>query len=133
MIRACDQKKPTMYVYNLGDIKKFQQGFELSTWRVSNTKNLDNNESYKLARASPRPFGKWYDYYFPGKTCPYITYTGIFSLSRATIQKNSVAFYNKFLEQLKHHKFPKAAHYVERAWPSFFHPQPKDEIKDYVN
>lgn len=131
--RACELKKPTMYVYDVESVKEYQSTFEISHWRVSHSKNVDNNESFQLARATPRPFGKWYEYYLPNNDCPYITYTGIFSLSKETIHKNSVSYYNKFLEQLKYHKFPEAAHYVERSWAAFFHPQPKDEIKNYIN
>lgn len=131
--RSCKLFKPTMYVLNVTSVKQYESNFELAYWRVSSSKNIDNNESYKLARASPKPFGKWFEYYLPNNDCPYVSYSGIFSLSRETIRKNPTSFYNKFLEQLKYDKFPEAAHYVERAWPSFFHPQPESEIKNYIN
>jgi hypothetical protein len=133
LYRACELKKPTMYVMNVESVQKYQYNFELAYWRVSSAKNIDNNESYKLARASPKPFGKWFEYYLPGNDCPYIAYFGLFSLSRETIRKKPTTFYNKFLEQLKYDKFPEAAHYIERSWPAFFHPQPESEIKNYIN
>lgn len=131
--RAFKLGTPTMYVINVESVQKYQYNFELSYHKVSDKKNIDSNESYQLARAAPRPFGKWYDYYLPNNNCPYVTYFGLFSLSRETIRKKPSTFYNKFIEQLKYDKFPEAAHYVERSWAAFFHPQPESEIKNYVN
>lgn len=121
---------PTMYVYDVGNAQKFEYSFEIIYHKVADKQNFDTNTSYFLARAPIRPFGKWYEYYLPKTKCPYITYYGVFSLSRDTVQKKPITFYNTFIEQLKYETFPESAHYIERSWASFFHPQPKNELKD---
>ena len=124
VIRLALQGKPALFGFHVGNLREHQKGFQLSVHEVTDPDNKEVGESYRLAMATPRPFGYWMDTYLPGSKCPYVTYIGLFALSKDMIHKHEVGFYKPFLDQLSHDKYPEAAHYMERAWAALMWPFP---------
>ena len=118
--------EPALFGSNVGNVRAHEGAFQLTEWQVTDPVNRDAGASITLAPATPRPFGAWFDHYLKGNTCPYITWAGLFSLSKDMIKTHTVDYYKVFLEQLSHDKYPEAAHYVERAWAALVYPFPAE-------
>jgi hypothetical protein len=129
VIQLSRHNKPALFGFHVGGLREHLQDFNLTAWEVSDPDNKELGESYRLAPAFPRPFGLWMDTYLPGSKCPYVTYMGIFNVSKEMIHKHPVSFYRPFLDQLSHHKYPEAAHYMERAWAALFWPFPPEYFR----
>jgi hypothetical protein len=124
-IRLAFKNTPALFGARVGNLREAMKDFQLPNWEVTDPDNKDPGETYQLARADPHPFGAWMDTYLP-ITCPYVTFNGLFSLSANMIRAKQVNFYQTFLSQLSHHKFPEAAHYIERAWAAMIYPFPDE-------
>jgi hypothetical protein len=122
--RIALEGKPALFGFHVGNLREHQKEFQLSVHEVTDPDNKEAGETYRLAPATPRPFGLWMDTYLPGSKCPYVTYIGIFSLTKDMIHKKPAAFYRPFLDQLSTDKYPEAAHYMERAWAALVWPFP---------
>jgi hypothetical protein len=114
---------PALFGFRVENARDALKDFELPRWQVTDPDNRDPGESYQLTRANPHPFGAWMDTYLP-IVCPYVTFNGLFSLSAEMIRAKPADFYQSFLGQLSHDKFPEAAHYIERAWAAMIYPFP---------
>jgi hypothetical protein len=124
VVRLALDGEPALFGFHVGNLRDHQKDFQLTVHEVADPDNKEADETYKLAKATPRPFGFWMDTYLPRSKCPYITYMGLFSLSKDMIHRHPISFYRPFLEQLSHHKYSEAAHYVERAWAAIVWPFP---------
>ena len=122
-IELAFKHSPALFGYRVNNVRDAFKDFELPKWEVTDPDNRDPGETYQLARAHPHPFGAWMDKYLPIK-CPYVTFNGLFSLSAEMIRAKPISFYEPFLSQLSHHKFPEVAHYIERAWAAMIYPFP---------
>jgi len=101
--------------------------FSLDKWSSTDEKNKSVNPESKLETASIRPFGKWFESHFPGKTLDFTCRCGIFAVHRRDIIKDSnrdrdTSYYEKFLAQLQNSSNPEVGHYIERSWVTIFHP-----------
>ena len=116
VIYASEIKKNSMY------------NFELNNWGTTNLKNKELNNETKLRRCDIYPFGKWYDEVFPNITLKYITYVGIFSVSKKHIHNRSKKSYEEIIKYVNKDKNEECAHYIERSWIYIFDPLPKEYI-----
>jgi hypothetical protein len=108
-----------------------QRSFQLDTYRSSHKDNNDgelNIKSFKMKPAPIRPFGKWYETYFPGVTVFKAVYAGIFALSRKQIHMKPKSYYESLIPQLEGHSNPEVGHYFERAWLAIFNPIPEEHL-----
>ena len=90
--------------------------FTIDSHLTANTNNRNNTG--KQTPSEIRPFGKWYDKYFPGEKVYSKTYWGIFAASTEHIRARPKSFYEGLLSQVSTHKLHEVAHYLERAWTS---------------
>ena len=92
--------------------------FTIENWSVSSLENRDSDGRLELAEI--RPFGKWYETFFPGVEMKYSVFGGIFAVSREHIRSRDKEFYEMLIQQVNKHKFHEASHYIERSWTSIF-------------
>ena len=118
--------EPALFGRYIGNVRDHADNFHITSWQVTDPINRDAGSGITLIPATHRPFGAWFDHYLKGNECPFITYTGLFSLSKDMITKHNIYYYKIFLEQLSHDKYPEAAHYMERAWAALVYPFPPE-------
>lgn len=126
IIKLAFEGKPAIYGLKVQRLYDSMEKFAIDSSTLSDPDNHDTGRAYILHPASHRPYGKWLDHYLPGQRyCPYISYKGMFSFSKEMIKKHRQDFYLPFLNQLSHHRFPEAAHYMERTWAALVYPFPE--------
>ncbi len=100
--------------------------FQLDEWKTSFEGNQENNQqnntNYNTLISPIRPYGVWFEKHFPNNTCPYVTYMGMFAISKDDIYKNHIEKYKELISYVDHHVNPEAGHYIERAWVPLFYP-----------
>jgi hypothetical protein len=99
--------------------------FTLDEWMSSNSNNRVLNNSNNLRKSDIRPFGKWYEENFPNTYINYITYHGIFSVSRNHIRQRTKESYQKLINYVDKNMNEESAHYFERSFLAIFHPIPE--------
>ena len=104
--------------------QKFDQ-FQINSWRSTNINNQENSSKNILHPSKIRPFGKWYEALFKNTKIEYVTYGGVFAVSRAHVHHRSQKMYKELLDHFPEHSNPEVGHYFERAWLAIFHPVPK--------
>lgn len=97
--------------------------FHLTHWAMSNNSNKNTIGAEKHEPASLGAFGEWYRANFPGEKVTYMSYWGIFAVSKEDILSRPKSFYENLNKQMNTHKFHSASHMMERAWASI----PKDK------
>ena len=83
--------------------------------------------------AHPRPFGKWFEYHFPGVVTSKAVYAGVFAVSKKHIHQHPISYYERFLKQLEGHPNPEVGHYLERSWVALFSPIEDTFLKDAIH
>jgi len=107
------------------DVKKDKYNFALDKWEATLKTNNDGPDAAKLALASVRPFGKWYDKHFPNISVTMINYNGIFTVSNKHIHQRTKSYYAELIKEFPNHSNPEVGHYFERAWLAIFNPIPE--------
>ena len=97
--------------------------FQLDNYNVANENNKMLNTTGKLKLADTRPFGTWYNKYFPDIDVKSVNYQGIFVVSKELIRNRSKSSYEELIKQLDDVN-TEVAHYFERITISLFHPIP---------
>ena len=98
--------------------------FKMDDYNSTNPSNNTLNPETKLQLSSIRPYGLWYDKHFSGIDVTYISYSGIFALSREHILQNPKSYYENLIHELSMSSNPEAGHYFERSWVAIFYPTP---------
>lgn len=109
--------------------------FKLDIYRSSHPSNFNgvgDKDTLVMQKADPRPFGTWYNKYFPGITVNDAVYAGVFAISKEHILQHPKSYYEGFIKQLEGSSNPEVGHYFERAWLALFHPIPEQCIYDEV-
>jgi hypothetical protein len=96
--------------------------FKINEYKSTNENNNLINHVNKLEMCSIRPYGKWYENKFPGIDIKYVSYNGIFAVSKEDILKKTKKYYENLIEELTNHPNPEAGHYFERSWVAVFYP-----------
>lgn len=124
MISQINKNNQAVILYNenmenvLDKIYNFYLDFYENAFEVNRIGN--SNSDFEPSKI--RPFGKWYNYHFSDINLKYVTYGGIFSISKNDIQNNSQYFYQDFLNEISNSANPEVGHYIERSWYSIFYP-----------
>ena len=109
--------------------------FKMDSYSASHPDNTSRNITdifkRKLKPAEPRPFGAWYDKYFPNIKVLDVSYAAVMAISRVHIHQHPKSYYQSFIKQLEDHTNPEVGHYFERSWLALFHPIPEKCV--YVN
>jgi hypothetical protein len=99
--------------------------FKMDNYNSTNSNNNKINPETKLMLSRIRPFGLWYDSLFEGINIEYISYSGIFAVSREDILQKPKSYYENIIKQLSITSNPEVGHYFERSWVAIFYPTPK--------
>ena len=122
LIELVEKSKDTVFIGN--NIHENElYNFEISDWRATNARNRELNSESILQLCSIRPFGKWYDHNFSGIKLEFVSYVGIFAVSKLHILQRTKEEYMKLIGYLETSN-PESGHYMERSWVSVFHPVP---------
>ena len=106
MISQINKNNQAVILYNenmenvLDKIYNFYLDFYENAFEVNRIGN--SNSDFEPSKI--RPFGKWYNYHFSDINLKYVTYGGIFSISKNDIQNNSQYFYQDFYQYVFFHK-----------------------------
>lgn len=100
--------------------------FHLTHWAMSNNSNKNTVGAEKHEPTSLGAFGEWYRANFPGEKVTYMSYWGIFALSKVDILSRPKSLYESLNKGMNTHKFHSASHMMERAWASI--PKNKEGI-----
>ena len=124
LIYEIKHRNKAVFLYNtkMNNILNKIYDFYLDNWETSFLKNRTGDVDKKLELSKMRPFGKWYEYHFPEIKLEYVTYGGIFSISKKDVHNNSTFFYKNLLDELSSSANPEVGHYIERSWYSIFYP-----------
>ena len=110
------------------DVKKDLYNFTMDTWETSYDKNKEINPDKTIKKSSIRPFGKWFESKFGDLHIEYVTYTGIFAISKDDILQHPKSYYESFIKELENDVNPEVGHYIERSWMAIFNPMKNPEI-----
>lgn len=103
------------------DIRNSLYDFVLDEWKTSNDINRSKNSEVKTQLCSIRPFGKWYESKFRDLVTNYVTYMGMFAVSRKDIHNRSKEFYKDLINDVMTSN-PECGHFIERSWIAIFQP-----------
>jgi len=100
------------------EVNKKMHDLTLDYWAPSD--NREHNSDFNLTKSSIRPFGDWYNFYFPKESSNKVSYIGMFGVTREMILEHKKDKYIELIETVEKDKFPEAAHYVERVWGTLY-------------
>jgi len=124
LLDEIESREKNVFIGNkYGNVKDSFYNFQMEEWKASDENNAKINPENKLELASVRPFGKWYDTKFNDeRKVEYVSYYGIFSVSKNEILQNSKSYYEDLIQELENSSNPEVGHYFERSWNAVFHP-----------
>jgi hypothetical protein len=102
------------------NVKDELHDFELNDWQASDGANKQQNAEVTLEPAKIRPFGAWYEKHFPNTEINWVSYGGIFCVSREEVLQRPQSFYRELLSELENSSNPEVGHYFERSWEAVF-------------
>lgn len=117
-----------MATYINVSMHEFKMDYYTSSHAQNRNSGVMNIFKSKMKPAEPRPFGKWYDKYFPGVKVLDVSYAAVMAVSRAHIHQHPKSYYEAFIKQLEGHPNPEVGHYFERSWLAMFNPIPENCI-----
>jgi hypothetical protein len=105
-------------------VRAAMSDFQLDEWTSSNERNrVDVGGDGRMERAALRPFGRWYDAFWPDNPrVRIIAWYSIFAAHRRHIRQHPRSHYRRIMEGVRHHPNPEVGHYIERAWGAVFWP-----------
>jgi hypothetical protein len=124
VINKALQTKNTVFYGNYIN-KNDLYDFYLKSYVTQNENNARINGSSLLKSCKPNKFGKWYEQVFGKYDIEFVSYKGIFAVSREHIQNRPLSFYQDLIKYIDDDFSPECGHYIERAWVSIFSPLPK--------
>ncbi len=95
---------------------------------VTRFKDNQDNKYSKTVLSPIRPYGKWFEHHFPNNDCPYVTYMGIFAISKEDIHKNSIEKYRELISYVDKDLNPEASFFIERCWAPLFYPIDENKL-----
>jgi len=103
----------------LKNLRDDNRDFQLDRWEATETVNRGGPDSAILEPASVRPYGSWYDAWFPCQSGSFVTFFGIMAVRKEDILSRPRKWYKTLLKTLLTPN-PEAGHYVERSWGVIF-------------
>jgi hypothetical protein len=104
----------------------FLKDFKLDEYAATNADNYTKNPESYLKPCFKRPFGEWYTYNFGNTPLKFVSYYGIFVISKVHVRQHPKEYYEKLIEQLSDSSNPECGHYFERSWTTTFGPIPNE-------
>lgn len=129
MYKTIETKNTTIYAnYINNGLKNELYDFKLDKWLPSNSENNKLNNDDNLVRCNINPFGKWFENNFDNIDVNYVTYMGIFSVSKEHILNRNKESYEELIQFINKNKNEECSHYIERSYIAIFHPIPNECI-----
>lgn len=111
-----------LYNENMENVLDKIYNFYLDFYENAFEINRIGNSTSDFEPSKIRPFGKWYNYHFSDIRLKYVTYGGVFSISKEDVHNNPPYFYQNLLDEISNSSNPEVGHYIERSWYSIFYP-----------
>jgi hypothetical protein len=125
-MKLVNKTKNSVFIGSHINIPKDIWNFSLDEWRSTNPENnINEGNITKLDYAKIRPFGPWFNSFWPNKKVNLVATLSIFAVHKDHILQNSIEYYKLLLEELNYSINPEAGHYMERSWVMVFNPIPK--------
>ena len=122
-------KNSVFFVNELNtNVATYFKNYTLENYPSSNDENRKLNPLSNLRPCEIRPFGNWYEHFFPNIDVNHVNFHGIFAVSKEHILNRSKNSYIELLNQVNKDKNEESAHYFERAFIAVFHPVPKESL-----
>ncbi len=124
---AFENKDSTFYgLYYSKPLNKQFYSFKMESWEGTTTENVKNLPSKLCYPAAYRPFGLWFNHYFPSCSdkVHIACYNGLFAVATEHIMNHDIPYYQELLSDLDVHSNPEAGHFLERSWIAVFSPIP---------
>lgn len=121
LIIHIEQKNKAVFLCtktNMNDLSNFS----LDYWQANSSENNFINSEHKLKESSIRPFGKWFNAMFGNINTNYISWNGMFSVSKQDVLQHSKSYYERLIHEVSDHSNPETSHYFERSWEAVFFP-----------
>ena len=115
------------------NVKDTYNSFQMDEWKATDSQNAAKNPETNLHLSEIRPFGKWYESKFKDKNVEYVSFAGIFSVSRNEILQHPKTYYEDLIQDLETSSNPEVGHYFERAWNAVFHPMTETKFIENAN
>ena len=123
LMSSMESNKTTTFIGNkMNNVRNDLSDFKMDNYASTNSNNNNLNNENKTQLATIRPYGKWYDSFFKDIIIHYVSYYGIFAVSREHIRQHPKSYYEKLIKELNTSSNPEAGHYFERSWNAVFHP-----------
>lgn len=126
LIDIIKYKKAVFRGIHVDNIKDIFYDFHLEKWKSTHKDNFAINDEENLQLSFIRPFGKWFEHYFQNdpnaNNSNWLTFWGIFSISKNDILQHPIERYLPLLINLSCGSNPEEAHYTERSWGVIFGP-----------
>ncbi len=123
LIKECEKSNTSVIIASKQkNVKNENYDFYLGEYLSTTDENKKINDDPSLELSKIRPYGKWFDTYFPNVDIQYITYSGIIAISKKHIQQHPINYYKMLIDQLSNSSNPEVGHYFERSWVAVFHP-----------
>lgn len=98
--------------------------FKIDKYLSSNKNNKTMNPDDSMKLSDIRPYSKWYETLFNNKNIDSKCFTqnSIFALTKDTILKKPLSYYQELIKQVNEHNNHETVHYFERSWETVFYP-----------
>lgn len=103
-------------------LQQMLYNFTMDTYKCTAPENFDLNKEKATNPASIRPFGKWFEHFFPGTSLHITQYGGILSANKSDIRQRPIELYQQLIAEFKTDSNPEVGHYMERSYAALFHP-----------
>jgi hypothetical protein len=104
------------------NVKNDLYNFTLNKHKCAHSKNNLLHQETGVEKSKIRPFGKWYEHHFGNREINFVSYWGVFAVSRKQIQQHPKEYYENFIKELETSSNPEVGHYIERSWCAIFYP-----------
>jgi hypothetical protein len=129
--RVCDQEGSAFPVTGpyLRPIHHHLAHFQIDKYEATDLKNSSFNPENSLQPSAHRPFGTFFNEYFPEHPgVHHVIFQGIFAVTREDIRHTSRETYARLADALASHSNPEAGHFMERCWLACFTPFSKERL-----
>jgi len=123
IMSSIENYKTTTFIgYKYNNIRNDFFDFKIDNYISTNESNKKMNNESKTQLATIRPFGEWYDKFFKDIIVQYVSFGGLFAISREHIRQHPKSYYEKLIQELNTSSNPEAGHFFERSWNAVFYP-----------
>ena len=106
---AIENMKSVLIYDSYMNIKKLYS-FTMEEYASTNEENSKKNNNPEIELASTRPYGLWYEKWFPNININYVSYNCIIAIHRNHIYNRSKSFYEELIKEVSNTSNPEVGH-----------------------